>query len=301
MALARRQGGAVSRFQVMSCGMSDEVLRRYLRDGLWTTVTRGVYAVSPDSFLQRAWAGVLVGGQHAVVGRVAAAYLHDLVREPPDVITIFTGLKLRDRPADRWEFVRGDRRGYGEPPRTRLADTVIDASGELDPDAVAALVERAVTQRHVRPAEITRLLADRPRARHRALLMDILGDTADGVHGPLENRYHHDVERAHGLPRATHQPRVGTPDAIDNLYPAYGLIVELDGVRYHQHTWADVERDVNHNTYGLTTLRFGWKHVAGNPCHVAGLVARALQAHGWTGTPVTCRHCGKDCKVFRRV
>jgi len=53
----------------------------------------------------------------------------------------------------------------------------------------------------------------RKKIRHRSLVLDLLAETASGVHSPLEQRYLHDVERAHGLPAAAGTGRCGTAGA----------------------------------------------------------------------------------------
>jgi very-short-patch-repair endonuclease len=75
------------------------------------------------------------------------------------------------------------------------------------------------------------------------------------------------------------------------VYEAYRLIVELDGLAYHLDKVADMERDNHHLVAGYRTLRFGWTHVAGNPCAVAATVAAALHQGGWEGSPRRCPRC----------
>ena len=74
------------------------------------------------------------------------------------------------------------------------------------------------------------------------------GAAADGVHSPLERRYVHGVERAHGLPPARRQARRrhGSGNRyLDNLYKPFGLCVELDGSVAHpdEGRWRDTRRD----------------------------------------------------------
>jgi very-short-patch-repair endonuclease len=292
LALSRGQAGVLSRQQVAGFGLSDTVISRLVGQGWWRPVTRGVYALAPDSFLQRAWAGVLVGGQWAVLGQLAAGSLHGLIPTEPDQICVYTGADHQVTRSDpRWLFVRSDRLGVGEPARTRLAQTIIDLAALLDGDDLAGLVARALGSRRVSAQQVLNLLDDYPRLRHRALLAEALGGFARGAHSPLEVRYERDVERAHGLPTASRQVRVSGSSRCDACYELYRLIVELDGLAYHLNKVADMERDNQHLIAGFRTLRFGWTHVTQRPCWVAAQVATALTQAGWPGTPHPCPRC----------
>jgi hypothetical protein len=176
IAQSNLQCGVVTRAQVAGAGLSDDVVGRLVANQTWRVVTRGVYALQPDSFDQRAWAGVLIGGARAVVGEAAAAFLHGIVSVAPERITVLVG---RDTPARRqdarWQFVRRDARGGGEPPRTGVAQTIIDLAGRLGPDELAPIVSRAINLRLAEAADITELLGGQPRARGRRTLLALLG------------------------------------------------------------------------------------------------------------------------------
>ena len=135
------------------------------------------------------------------------------------------------------------------------------------------------------------------RVRWRAELSAALGLAADGVHSLLEFRYVTRVERPHGLPAGHRQHlvvRAGQRQYQDVTYREYGLVVELDGQAAHPagSRWRDVRRDNASTAVGQGTLRYGWADVTGRPCFVAGQVAGALAARGWTGAP---RRCGRSC------
>jgi very-short-patch-repair endonuclease len=272
--------------------LSDAVVERLLRAGAWRRVAAGIYALEPDSFPQRAWAGYLIGGPRAVVGRQAAAFLHGLISVAPKRVTVFVGQATRARRDDpRWQFVRGDRTGCGDLPTTSPAQTLIDLAPQLDRHELATVVSRALATRLVQADQMTALLQGQRQASGRRLLLDLLGGPADGLESPLESRYEHDVERAHGLPRMTRQASLTGRDRCDGLYEAYRLIVELDGLAYHLDKLADMERDNRHLVLGYRTLRFGWAHVTRQPCAVAAQVAAALRQGGWPGTLRPCPRC----------
>lgn len=290
VSLAQRQDKTVSREQLLGFGVTDRVVQRMLRDGTLERICRGVYATGDGGWRQQAWAGVLLGGPQAVLGGAAAAYLQGLMREPPPQIVVHTpNWRPRDQ---RWRLVRSYRIGVGEPPRTRLAQTVVDLSAELDSDGIVALAAEAIGRKRVRPAEIRRVLAETSRHPNRRLLTELVGEVVAGSRSPLELRYARDVERAHGLPTAVRQEGPLDRYETDVWYVDHGVLVELDGRAYHRGQAAldDMDRDNDHQLVGVTTLRFGWRHVA-RPCQTAAKVARALRSRGWTGHLRPCPSC----------
>ena len=143
-------------------------------------------------------------------------------------------------------------------------------------------------------------MAGRGRLRWRDQLDEIIGTVAEGSHFPLEYRYDHDVERAHGLPAATRQAKFVKPDGTrgfrDRCYEQYGLIVELDGAGYHpaEQRGQDQARDNEAAATVGATLRYGWADVANAPCETAAQVYRALRKRGYQGA---IRACSPGCQA----
>jgi len=200
--------------------------------------------------------------------------------------------------------------------RVRLRRTMPAASGWLPtvvrPETVVDLVDsaRSVDEAVARlcagladgtdPRRVAAAAAARPRLHQRSLLLELLADVAAGIESPLERRYHHDVERRHGLPRARLQVREvvgGRWIRADGVYDGFGARVELDGALAHPggRTDADTWRD---NAVvlerGELTLRYRWRHVVTSPCEVADQVAAALTRGGWRGAP---HPCGEQCRL----
>ncbi len=122
------------------------------------------------------------------------------------------------------------------PPLVTAPATVLDLV-ELarTEDDVVSLVAAAVRAR-VRADSIASEVARRPRLRNRGLLVELLTDVGEGVESALELRYRRDVERRHGLPRATLQVRErvgGRWIRADALYVGMGVRAELDGSLGH--------------------------------------------------------------------
>ena len=171
LALATHQAGVLSRDQLLRAGMSRAVIARMLCNGLLTTLTAGIYTRAGDTtWLGRAWAGLLIGGRSAVLGGAAAGHLQQLVREAPDVITVYTARQVT--PRDGWQFIRGTRKARGEPSRTCYEATVIDLCDGRDEDALAALLADGLARAY-EDAQIGPWMRERMSLRHGPALQQV--------------------------------------------------------------------------------------------------------------------------------
>ncbi len=286
--LGAAQAQVVSREQALGHGLSDRVVARLVHQGHWRRLAPGVFLmvdVDP-TLLARAWAGVLLGGSGSRIGSLAAARLHGLHDEEPELVRVLVPHTRQPPLRAGWEFrrerpgVRGAR-SVGDPPRTTVEDTVLDLCADGRPDEAVGWLTTAVQRRRTTPARLRRALAARPRAPHRRLLESLLADVAVGAESPIELRYLHDVERAHGLPDGTRQAPTGRRRGWrDVLYLPFGVVVELDGRLGHEGLgrFRDMERDNLALLDGLATLRFGHADLVGRPCQVARQVGEAAAA-----------------------
>lgn len=300
-ALAERQAGVLSREQAAAHGISDRVRERFLEIGLWQPLARGIYwARSRPNWEGLAWAGVLIGGDGSGLIGQAAGHLHGLVDSPPEIIEI--GLPAGRRRVNHppWEFKQRRLAMAGEPPALSVDDTVLDLCQGADIERMTSIIADAVGGRRTTLRRLREALDVRPRYQGRRTLLPILREIGNGTHSLLERRYTLDVERAHGLPSAQRQARLGA-HRVDNYYAEYRLIVELDGREFHvgSRLRADVQRDNDHLAGGLLTLRFGWPEVTWTPCATAMRVADVLIRNGWSGMPQRCERCD-DAELHRR-
>lgn len=303
----------MSRRQALRAGLARTTIDSKLKHGLWQHVHPGVYATFTGTVAweARLWGAVLYAGPGALLSHETAAEVLCLTDRRFPVIQVTIPESRRVRPPHgvrihrssldyaRWRPMRGI------PPHTFYADTIIDLVAAADHlDDVVAWISRGIARKMVTRAELDAAVAARGRLRWRDQLDEIIGTVAGGSHFPLEYRYDHDVERAHGLPAATRQAKFVKPDGTsgfrDRCYEKYGLIVELDGARYHpaEQRGRDQARDNEAAATIGATLRYGWADVAALPCETAGQVYRALHKRGYRGA---IRPCSPGCRAVLAV
>jgi predicted transcriptional regulator of viral defense system len=306
--IASWQAGAISRQQLLHCGLSPQMIVRRVERGRWQQLFWGVYAVftgpaSRDTWL---WAAVLRAGRGAVLSHQTAAELHGLtdlraetiyVTVPSDRRIMNPGIVIRT--SARIEEARQPLR---EPPRTTVEETVLDLAQLASTlDDACGWITRSCGRRLTTEEKLRAALAMRKKMRWRVELDDVLAAAGDGIHSVLEYRYLRDVERAHGLPRSRHQVRVVIDGKVvyrDAYYDEYKLAVELDGRNAHpdDERWRDNRRDILAGVQGVQTCRYTWRDVYAHPCETAALQAQILRQRGWNGTP---RPCSAGCPVGR--
>ena len=312
------QQGVIARWQAQAIGLSPALIDTQLRQGRWQPLYRGVYAAytGPPPRESVRWAGLLRAGPGAVLSHHTAAELDGLTNELGEVIHVTVGHDRRVRLSGeerrsvappivfhrtgRLDAIRHPAR---TPARTRIEETILDLT-ELSAtfDDVLSWLCKGCGRRLVTAQLIHAAASRRGRVRWRDDILGALPLIADGVHSPLEYRYVHGVERAHGLPTAERQSRRSTASPsprsryLDSHYRVFGVVAELDGQADHrvEDRWKDIRRDNANATSGIVTLRFNWADVTRRPCEVASDVAEALQVRGWQGQP---RPCGPLCSA----
>ncbi len=302
--VARRQGGAVTVAQLQQLGADRSWISRQVDGERWQRVHRGVVVTHTGPLRPRtvAWAGLLYAGRGAALSHESAALRHDFTADVPRavVVTVPADRRVRPSPGLVVHLRTSPPPASGRPRTIWRSDTVVDlvAAARSVDDAVGWVCRAA--RAGVRPLEILAAIERRGRFRGSALLRYLVAEVEAGLESALERRYHHDVERRHGLPRAQLQVRQslgGLSLRADGIYDGFEVRVELDGQLGHPggRTDADTWRDnVVLLETGDRTLRYRWRHVAVTPCATAGQVADALAAGGWRGHPMPC---GPGCAL----
>lgn len=301
-AIARPQAGVVTSAQLVAAGADDAWISRQVRAGRWQRLHQGVLATysGPVLWRSRAWGAVLYAGPGAALSHESAAYRHDLAATAPRLLDVVVPANRRVMPSAglRVHVTRRPFLAGGRPRTVSRADAAVQlvAAARSVDDAVGWVC--AAARAGTSSAELADAAVRQGRCHNGALLRELVADVEAGIESPLERRYHHDVERRHGLPRARLQVREvmhGLWIRADAAYDGFGVRVELDGELGHPggRTDADTWRD---NAVLLAsrdlTFRYRWRHVVVTPCATAHQMARALRIGGWTGT---LRRCGPWC------
>lgn len=292
--LAAKQHRVVTTAQIRGHGMTARTVERLVRTDVWRRLDRGLTLVtnSPPTARNYLSAAALLHPSGLASGRTALA-LHgfgDL--ELPIEMTVPGDAHLTHREwlrVRRFDAAPGKAVEIGGATVVGLVDALISATYSIPKQRAADLFLQAVALHRCTVGELANAVRHRRNLPHRALLLDVLTDAAEGLHSKLEAEHERRVRRPHGLPRPVLQHRLPTGRIADAAFPEYHVIIELDG---RSHIGADDRRrDNRHSVTGWVTLRFGWAEVIDDPCGVAAEITRALVEAGWKGSPVRCGRC----------
>jgi hypothetical protein len=293
-ALAEHQHDAISRQQLLELGLTGEAIRHRVSRGRLHLVWRGVYAVGrPRLSRHGLWmAAVLACGTDAVLSHESAAALWGMLPvQPGGIIHVSVPLGVaRSRPGIAVhrranlrpvDIVRRDRI-----PVTAPVCTLVDIAARRDREELEAAVNQADKLDLVDP-ETLRTAIDQidPRPGVRPLRELLDRRTFTLTDSELERRFLPIARRA-GLPLPIAGAWVNG-FKVDFWWPALGLVVETDGLRYHRtaaQQTRDRLRDQAHSAAGMTQLRFTHAQVRFEPGHVEATltaVARRLELGTW--------------------
>ncbi|HEX6116115.1 MAG TPA: DUF559 domain-containing protein [Solirubrobacterales bacterium] len=264
-ALARCQHGVLARRQLLALGMSAKAIEHRVATGRLHPVHRGVYAVGRPEIdqLGRWMAAVLACGPGAFLSGPDAAALWGLVPSRRGAIHVSVrvrsgrrrpGITVHCRPA-----LSGDDITHrSEIPATSPVRTLLDLATALPAPRLERVVGEADRLDLVDPETLRAAIearAGQPGVRRLRALLD--RDTFRLTDSELERRFL-GIVRVVGLPRPLTQTTVNGY-RVDFYWPALGLVVETDGLRYHRTAATqsrDARRDQAHAAAGLTALRF---------------------------------------------
>jgi very-short-patch-repair endonuclease len=284
--VARAQHGVVSRQQLVSAGLSAQMLRTWVRKGRLHRIHRGVYAVADPALLPLAAlaAALLATGPRAVLSHGTAAAFWKLAPTDPTVVHVMLPAHSRRHPGIETHRVRAlDPRDVTTRRNLRLtapARTVIDFAT----DAPLAALEHALSE-----GRALKLITD---AKLEAALAR-MGPTHGGAAKVRALLRHHNgrvmtrSERERkmlallasaGLPR----PRVNAKlhgYEPDFYWPAQKMILEFDGYGTHGARPAfesDRKRDQTFAAAGIQTIRATCLQLEREPVALVVRVGQAL-------------------------
>jgi hypothetical protein len=284
--LGRRQHGVVARRQLLEAGLTDEAVDHRLRSGRLLRVRRGVYALGPAHLSQRGiWmAATLECGPTALLSHASAAALWGLSRARPGPVHVTipvgkeaSGRDIRVHRTRRLDPV--DRQVRERIPVTSVPRTLIDLAESEEPRRLRRAVEEADRLGLLHFGELESAIKRHPGRRGTAPLRALLSDYTEAAptRSELEDRFL-DLCREAGLPAPQTNVVVAGLE-VDAYWPEPGLVVELDGYRYHGGPDAherDRERTLRLQDAGCEVRRFSWRQVTRKAARVEGSLRAEL-------------------------
>ena len=280
--LARRQHGVVARYQLIALGVHPQAIKHRIATGRLHPIHRGVYAAGRRELTSRGrlMAAVLACGRQAALSHASAGSLWGFLTQPRHGIDVSVPVGRAPRPRN----IRVHRRtGLGADltrrhhiPVTTPVRTLIDLATQVSPSRIERAVNEADRLDLVDPESLRAEIDRREGQRGVPALRKVLDRATFALtDSELERRFLAITRRA-GLPPPLTQHLVNG-HRVDFFWPALGLVVETDGLRYHRtptQQMSDRVRDQVHAAAGLTPLRFTHAQVSFGP----GSVAEVLRA-----------------------
>lgn len=295
-AIAARQYGILTRDQLLSCGLSGEQVKRWLRSGRIRRLHSGVYRVAgapvvPEGELL---AAVFAAGPGAVASHRAAAWLWELIEATAVEVTVPPGRSARlrgvsvHRAPDVNKIWVGRRRGI---PVTSPMRALVDL-GAVSPELVEDALDEGLIARYF---TVDAVEAELERVGHRGrsgagVLREVLVRRAleDGIPDSRLEPVMARLARRYNLPRAQFQYVVRDGDRrfigrVDFAYPEAKLVIEIDGWSSRatpRRLDEDLHRQNRLVLAGWTVLRFTKRRLLREPAKVADRIRSVLIAKG---------------------
>jgi very-short-patch-repair endonuclease/predicted transcriptional regulator of viral defense system len=268
-AIARRDHDVISRRELLDLGFHRKAIEHRTTTGRLHRQARGVYSVGSPNLtdLGRLMVAIKRCGPGAVLSHLSAAVLWGIWKREPREIQVTVPFSRNPRPQGidvRRRVLRpGDTTERHRIPVTTVLQTLIDCA----PNRSRREVERMINQ-----ADALDLL------RADVLHAEVQGRTEPGavvVRGILDaeafvlsdsvlEQLFVPIALRAGLPRPLTQQTINGY-RVDFYWPELGLVVEVDGLRYHRtplEQRRDLERRQAHEDAGLTCRRFTYWQVA---------------------------------------
>ena len=236
------------------------------------------------------WVAVLGAGRQAVLGGLTAARLDGLTGFEDHRIHVIVPAARRVRSDLPGAVVHRssilgpqDVHPARQPPRTRLARSLLDAAAWMRTDNGArAVLAAGVQQRLVRPDDLAVMLERHQKLRRHSLITATLADIAGGAQALSELDFCR-LTRRYGIPEPDRQAvrldGAGRRRWLDACWDEARLVVEVDGLWHFEAAawWADMSRDNDLTISGYRVLRFPAFAVRDHPAVVAAQIKAALR------------------------
>ncbi|MGI8863049.1 MAG: DUF559 domain-containing protein [Solirubrobacteraceae bacterium] len=288
--VAARQLALITAEQLYAAGLTKDAIVTRRRRGILHLVHRGVYVLGHPLLLPgaRELAGVLACGESAVISHRSAVGLWGISSLPAGVVDVSVvgqqGRKRRGLRVHRVTIDNADRRLKHGIPITSPARTLFDFAAQAESDELERAIAEAYARGLVTETELRSALERSCHRKGAALLRAELAREG----GPAWTRSEAERRMKELLRQARlPPPQVNVPVAgfvADFLWPAHGVIVEVDGYQFHGHR-AAFEKDHRKQTVlaaaGYRVIRVTWRQLEQEPMAVIAAIAQALADAGY--------------------
>ncbi|MFL5840428.1 MAG: type IV toxin-antitoxin system AbiEi family antitoxin domain-containing protein [Thermoleophilaceae bacterium] len=290
-ALAARQHGVISRWQLLGLGLSRHAIDRRIAAGRLHPVHRGVYAVGhPRISREGQWfAAVLACAPDAALSHRSAANLWG-IRAHGGRIELTVPRPRRKSPlfiARRSALQPDEITEHRNIPTTTVARTILDLAAVIPHEHQ---LDKAIRQADyltlLDMTELEALMHRHPRRKGVQRLRQAVATASAGMtttRSDLEDRFRALLLRAN-LPRPVLNATIELGEQkieVDALWPDHKLIIELDGRETH-HTKTAFEqdrlRDRKLAANGYTVIRITWRQLEDDRAQVLADIRAALSA-----------------------
>ena len=289
--LSERQGGFVSRSQLLNHDMSHDMIKRRVATGALLVHTTGVYRTRQNGTEHDLLHGAMLALPTPVVSHSSAARMHGMAGRWNEgaYVTVhsqathnFPGVRVH-RTHDLHESHVQNVAAWRV---TTPARTVADLAPQLSENRLRRLIEDAIVRDLLELGDVGGILTDiarrgKPGVVRLRQVVEQLGANGAERASPLE-RDGQSLIRAAGLPI----PEVEFPipwttkRRFDAAYPDAKLAIEWDSRRWHRTSdrfEEDHQRDALAAANGWVVLRFTWNQVKRRPNEVVTAIRTQLQ------------------------
>jgi len=280
--LASARRGLVTRDDLLAAGVGKGAIDHRVATGRLIVRYRGVYAVGHAALTPRAerLAAVIACGEGAVLSHRSAAVEWGMLLEDAVDVHEVTTPRHRMRPGIRTHegtLPPDDLRVRYGVPLTAPVRTLLDVAPTLDSRELERALERARIDGLLTPEDLDALVRRAAGRRGARALRALLADGPAFTRSEAERALLALVRRA-GLPMPRTNVRVEGHE-VDAFWPAHGLVLEVDGYRFHRGRAAferDRRRDADLTAAGHRVVRMTWDALRRCPEAVAARLAGAL-------------------------
>lgn len=283
--IASRQYDRITHRQLLGLGLSRGAIKHRVKRGTLIPIARGICAISrPRGTNEERWiTAVLQCGDDAVLSHLSAACLWGFVsgRDAKTEVSVPAGVLRHPHAAvchRRRSVLPAERRRRRLIPVTSAALTLVDCAPRLGAGGLETAVGKA-DSKNIVSVEGVRAAAGRyPRLPGAKLVRVTLDRRTFRVTQSELERELLSLIREAGLPIPETQIVLGTA-RVDFTWPELGLVVEVDGLRYHRtpvQQSADAKRDHAHQLAGRTPMRFSHAQVFFEPGYVVGTLSEVI-------------------------